>query len=528
MPTPEDYLILAAYAIGFAFALVFCALPLLGILQQQGYSNRTYLRWFYRNRNAHLWRYAIFACSLLLLVTLTSLAFSFAGVRASNLAGALVFLAVCGVFVYAFRKALKVPLRRTRRLIRLAVCFFVVLFGVSFGCGIGFHYAAELIDSDLARILRLIPFATLPLFLPLLLALSNLIMKVYELPRNRNLIWRARKKLEKSNCVKVGITGSFGKTSVKLATAAMLSKKYKVIATPSSYNTPIGIARTINENGLDCDIFLAEMGARYMGDIAELCDLVRPDVGLVTGVCPQHVSTFGSLENIRTEKGVLAKRAGKVVLGESVKDMKKEGALVEGEDFAAEDVVLTPQETRFTLRIGKERFPVVTKILGRHAAQDIALAAALCYALGMSGEEIASAVPDVKPIPHRLERMEGNGVNILDDSYNSNVLGAEDAVEILKLFGGRKYVVTPGLVELGDIERPENEKLGASFVDLDAVILVGETLVLPVRDGYLKAGGDDRKLRIVQDLKAAQKILAAELEEGDSVLFLNDLPDKFM
>ncbi len=528
MLTTEVYLINAAYAIVFACMLVLCSLPMLGILQQEGYSCRAYLRWHYRRANMFLWRHAIFACSLLLLVTLSSICFSFAGPFYANLAGAVAFTATCALFVYAFGKALKVPLRRTRRLVRLAVCHFLLLFAIIFGCGIGFHCAAEAIGHDLARIFRLVPLAFLPLALPLLLVLANLVMKIYENPRNKNLIWRAKRKLAACDCVKVGITGSFAKTSVKRAAEEILSAKFRVIATPSSYNTPIGIARCINENGLDCDIFLAEMGARYEGDIAELCDLVHPAVGIVTGVCAQHLSTFGSLEKIRAEKGILAARAERTVLGESAAAFAKEGSLVEGRDFAAEDIALSTEGTRFTLRLDGKKFPVSTPILGRHAAEDIALAAALSLMLGMTAEEIADAVKNVSPVPHRLQKLTENGVNILDDSYNSNVLGARDAVETLGLFGGRKYVVTPGLVELGDIEREENEKLGASFAGLDEVILVGETLVLPVRNGYLAAGGDAAHVRVVPDLKAAQKLLAEELAEGDSVLFLNDLPDKYL
>ena len=113
----------------------------------------------------------------------------------------------------------------------------------------------------------------------------------------------------------------------------------------------------------------------------------------------------------------------------------------------------------------------------------------------------------------------------MDYSYNSNVEVANDAVYVLRLFGGKRYVVTPGLVELGQIEEEANAALGALFVGLDGVILVGETLVLAVREGYLNAGGEAAKLRVVATLAQAQKILAEELTAGDSVLFLNDLPD---
>ena len=196
-----------------------------------------------------------------------------------------------------------------------------------------------------------------------------------------------------------------------------------------------------------------------------------------------------------------------------------------GRDFDAEDVQLSLDGTRFTLRLPDGRVPVEIPVLGRHAAEDAALAAALCHTLGMTAEEIAAGIRRVAPVPHRLERKDANGLIILDDGYNCNPEGAKNAVEVLRLAKGRKAVVTPGIVELGQLEEKVNMELGASLVGLDLVLLVGETLVLDVRNGYLEAGGDAEKLRIVPTLEAAQTALAEELAAGDCVLFLNDLPD---
>ena len=354
------------------------------------------------------------------------------------------------------------------------------------------------------------------------------IVKIYDVPRNKRFEKRAAKILAESPCIKVGITGSFGKTSVKNMAKAILSEKYKVIATGASFNTPIGIARTVNEIGLDCDIFIAEMGARRVGDIKELCKMVNPQYGIITGICAQHLETFGSLENIIKEKGVLANYAKKVVLGKSAAVIPAEEKLAEGEDFAVEDITLRTDGTGFMLRFKEEKIEVKTELLGRAAAEDIALAAALAYQLGMSAEEIKIGIEKIEPVPHRLEKSEANGVTILDDSYNCNEEGAKCAVEVLKLFEGNKWVVTPGIVELGILETEKNEALGASFVGLEQVVLVGETLVQTVKKGYLAAGGDKEKIRTVPTLKDAQELLAKELATGDTVLFLNDLPDIYV
>ena len=523
------YLLIAFGAIiaALGFTLV-CVRGPFAVFQQEGYCGRAYLKWYFRSANVQRKRFSLLTLALVLLTALFGLCFAFLGATGSEIIQGVAFVGVTVAFFVISSKAAKVPFRATHRAVRLSVCFFLICFAIVFGLCVGLWYAADALGGGIYAILRYLPVTLLPLALPLLICLANLVMSVYEIPRSAQFIRRAKRALDACSCVKVGITGSFGKTSVKHYAEELLGGVYRVIATPGSYNTPIGIAKCVNEKGLDCDVFLAEMGARKCGDIRELCDMVCPKYAVVTGICPQHLETFGSLENIRAEKGVLAERAEISVLGASAADMRREGSLVEDEDFAAENVSLSPEGTSFVLRIGQERVPVKTTLLGRHAAEDVALAAALCHLLGVPLQELAQRIETLKPVPHRLERIEGNGVHILDDSYNSNVEGARDAVEVLKLFGGRKYVVTPGLVELGELEEEANSALGASLVGLDGVILVGETLVLSVRAGYLDAGGNAENLRIVPTLDAAQKFLAEELSEGDCVLFLNDLPDKYL
>ncbi len=517
---------LLAGAIVAACSLFLCALSALGVLQQQNYTGGEFLSWLFRKNNALWKRWQLLALCSFLLVALANACFSFLPAAYANLISALPFVGLCALFYCVSKKhALKVQTKRTPRLIRLGVCFFLLLTGVIFGVGCAFAAIANAIARPFALLVRFVPIALFPLLLPFLLYLANGLMKAYELPRNAKFVRRAAEALAKSDCVKVGITGSCGKTSVKNMAYEMLSTKFKVIATPASYNTPAGIARTVNELGADCDIFLAEMGARRKGDIAELCDIVRPTVGVVTAILPQHLQTFGSLQAIAEEKGVLLSRTQKGVVGVSASSLAGKNTLVEGADFSVEALALTREGTSFTLRLPDGEIAVKTPLLGKHAAQDLALAAALCSLLGMTREEIALAIGQVKPVPHRLQLVEANGLHILDDSYNANVEGAKNAVDTLRLFEGKKFVVTPGIVELGELEEEENAKLGASLVGLDGVILVGETLVLSVRAGYLAAGGEEKKLTVVPTLERATELLKERLSAGDSVLFLNDLPD---
>ena len=509
---------------GYAFFM--CSVRLIAILQQQGYAGRAFLKWYYRSRNIERKKASLLALAIALLTALFDVCFSFLGYRAANLISLLPFVGICVLYcVSESRHALKVPLKSTMRALRLGVAYAVVLFALCIGLGFALTALAGAVDAAWLYLVRYVPFCLVPLLCPLLLPFVNLCMKAYEVPHAGKFIKRAKAALAASPCVKVGITGSFGKTSVKHFAAAILSERYKVIATPASYNTPVGIAKAVNEGGLDCEVFLAEMGARRTGDIAQLCDMVCPSVGVVTGVTCQHLDTFGSMDAIRREKGELARRVQRCVLGRSAADMDAPGALLMGRDFDAEDVRLSLEGTSFTLRLPEGNMPVTVPLLGRHAAEDVALAAALGACMGMTNAQIASGIQKIAPVAHRLERRDANGLIILDDAYNCNPEGAANAVEVLRLADGRKAVVTPGIVELGQLEEEVNGALGALLVGLDLVVLVGETLVLDVRSGYLAAGGDEKKLRIVPDLAAAQKALAEELAAGDCVLFLNDLPD---
>ncbi len=515
------YLAVGAILAATLFCLTAATMP--AVMQQGNYSSRSFLRWYYRRKGYMPGRHALLSLCAFLLCVLFNLCFSFFGYEIANLISLIPFAGACILFFCSGTRALKVPMKRTSRAIRIFVIWWFLLALVVYGAGVGLSYAAESLGGAF-YLFRYTPITFVPLLFPVLYAAANELSKIYDVPHNARFVKYAARALAQSSCKKAGITGSFAKTSVKTMAAAILSQKYRVVATPSSFNTPLGIARTVKEQGLDCDIFLAEMGARRVGDIRKLCDMVQPEYGVITGITSQHFETFGSLENIRKEKGVLAERTQTVILGETAKDCKRD-ALVEGRDFAAEEIELSENGTKFTLRIGEERIAVETALLGRHAAEDVAIASALCRSLGMNMQEIAAGITAIKPVPHRLEKSEANGVTILDDSYNCNEEGAKCAVEVLKLFSGRKFIVTPGIVELGALEYNKNRALGESLVGLDFVILVGETQILSVSKGYYAAGGNEEKLVTVPTLKAAQQILSRELKEGDCVLFLNDLPD---
>lgn len=514
-------------AVIFSALLCMCSYKPLGILQSCGYSGRKLCKWAWKKGNMLLARQILLAMLCILAAAVISFCFSFAGTWAA-IVGNAAYVAMFILYFFVDRKyALRSPAAWTPRFKRLyVVLFFVVAVFVYLAVTL-LNFADYLWGNRIFGILRYCPLAFFPLFIIPFILLANLAAKLYEVPHNGKFVRKAKKKLASSDIKIIGITGSYGKTSTKQILAAILSKKYRVLSTPRSHNTPMGLALSINSNDLgNFDIFIAEMGARHSGDIAELCELCPPDYSVITGICPQHLESFGSIENIVKAKG------------EILKSTKTE-AVISADCFAlfeayscpkscadcVSDIVCGPEGSSFKLKFGDESVQTSTKLLGKHSAENIALAALVAYKLGMTPAEIAEAVGELDYIEHRLQLIKSNGVNILDDGYNSNVKGAAAALEVLKSFDGRKIVVTPGFVELGILEKTENKQLGTELVGFDLVILVGETLIMPVKEGYIENGGDAEKLLIKPTLFAAQDELKNFLRAGDTVLFLNDLPD---
>lgn len=516
-------------AVAFAFALFIVSFRSLGILQSCGYGNKKFIRWLKKKNNLTFNRLSVLALACLLSSAVVALCFSFAGEWAAVIS-LVAFLAFFVLYAYADnRTALRCPVALTPRFKRLSVVVWLVFAVIGYLFVTLLNFADAIWGNALFSTLRYCALAALPLLLIPLVCLAGLISAIYEIPHSKGFIKKAKAKIAASQIKVVGITGSYGKTSAKNILQAMLSRKYRVLSTPRSHNTPLGLSLAINNNDLnDYEIFIAEMGARNIGDIAELCALCPPDYSLITGVCSQHLESFSSLENIVKAKGeIISATANACFIADDCYELFRG---INGDKVRCDcvsDVISDYKGTSFTLTLGGKEFSVRCKLLGAHSAYNIGLCAQAAYALGVPPEEIAAAAESLDFVEHRLQLIENNGVFILDDGYNSNVKGAEAAISVLRSFPDRKIVVTPGLVELGVLEEKENAALGAKLVGLDLVILVGDTLVGAVKSGYLEAGGDAGKLIVVPSLKDAQEMLKEAITVGAAVLFLNDLPDVY-
>ena len=427
----------------------------------------------------------------------------------------------------------KKPMRYTRRAVRaISACALV--------SGAAVTAAIALLNAHVEdEYLRYPVFFVLSAVYPLLFSAVLSVVNVFERLNNLRYERRTRRALTADrDLIRIGITGSYGKTTVKNALAAMLSVRFNVLATPASYNTPMGIAKTVRELSPSHDIFIAEMGARRRGDISRLMRIVRPSHTILTGVNDQHLETFGSRDAILREKlKVLDVRAedGVSVVNDKLAEVprvaenRQGNVLLAGGDESSRvhysDIAVCSDGSAFTLWLYGTPVECTTRLLGVHNIEDITLAAAMAFRLGLAPEEIAEAIAGLPPVPHRLQLIEGNGIRIIDDTYNTNPDGARRALEVLGLFAGRKVVLTPGMVELGAKEDAANRELGREIACVaDVALLVGGKRARTIADG-LKEGGFAGETRSYRSLAEAQKDFGGVLHAGDVLLLLNDLPD---
>ncbi|MDE6551227.1 MAG: UDP-N-acetylmuramoyl-tripeptide--D-alanyl-D-alanine ligase [Clostridia bacterium] len=432
-----------------------------------------------------------------------------------------------------YSKKVKKQLALTSRCIRLIAAFFILNCGACLAiCALG-----DLIFSVISWRYIFIPMSAL-LTLPLLW-LSLAITSPIEYAVRRKYILQCKRELAKrQGLVKIGITGSMGKTSVKFILNTILSRSYKSYCTPSSYNTPMGVCRAVSEMPEDTQIFVCEMGARRKGDIAELCDIVRPTCGIITGITQQHLQTFKNLDNIKSTKYELI--ASLPVHGIAIfngmggaEELYERCALeykylVDGKKGVyAEDIITDGSGTQFTLHLDDKSYRCKCALIGNHNIINICIAACLCLAIGMEDKDIVAGIGDIQPIEHRLEVINNRGITIIDDSFNSNPEGAAYALDTLAQFSGRKIVAAQGLVELGSAEYEANYNLGKKMADIvDIAILIGPKR-FAIKDGMIAHAFDESSIYMTDTLADAQKLFSEILTSGDTLLIENDLPDNY-
>lgn len=343
-------------------------------------------------------------------------------------------------------------------------------------------------------------------------AVANWLLTPWEAAIKRRYLHRAQRTLRRQqNLIVIGITGSYGKTSVKNILASILATQYRVVSSPASFNTPQGFARTVNEHlRPDTQVLIMEMGARHPGDIREMCDLCHPHHGIITSIGACHLATFGDVATVARTKAELFAA------------LPADGlAVTDGDNPWCQKLV----HPRLTLvHGGAEQW--TTPLLGAHNQTNLALAAAVARELGITDEQIKSVVANLAPTDHRLQKIVApNGIIILDDSYNANPVSAASALKVLGSYGTRKVVQTPGFVEQGTNTAAAHAELCAQIKNVaDAVIVVG-TLN---RDAFTQGlTGWGKPVFYAATRDAAKAFYPSLLSAGDVLLLLNDLPEQY-
>ena len=509
----------------------------LHMMQQNTYRNDRYLSWWKSKGKKHYNDLlALLAVVPLLLI----------GGTVAEIVGILLWALIYIVFLRSRDKTpAKKPLVFTERAIRLYVAMLVIYFIPAIA--LLFLAVANVGASHFVRGICQLILVLLPFISPIFMLGANTFMQPFEEHKKSEFFQEAQEILEEqTDLIKIGITGSFGKTSMKHALNRMLEEKYYTLMPPGSYNTPMGITRVVREQLKPIhQVFVAEMGAKQPGDIEELCELVVPKYGMITALGECHLESFGSFENIINTKfelmdalpedGIAVLNFDDPAIRANAHRVKcpviSYGVNGEDLDFWAEDIRYLDRGMEFTLRSKDGAAEELrTRLLGVHNVLNIVGAAAMARQLGVSYKQIRRAVSALVPVEHRLElKTTANGLHIIDDAFNSNPVGAAAAMEVLsKIEGGKKFLITPGMVELGEKEYEENKKFGAeAAAACDYIALVGEKQTQPIKEGILEAGFPEDHLFVAANLNDANTYVYGKTEKGDYILYENDLPDTY-
>lgn len=501
----------------------------LQMLQQNSYRNERYKKWLSINNEY------VATPRMLCMVMGVLLVSSFSVFCWFDIVKLIMVIVLCAMSFRLIKAKYKHSLVFTKRVWRLYITEILLLFAVS-----GLFSMGE--PKGIA--FAMVAFSA---FSYVITIIVNWLLKPVESVINNSYYNDAKRILSQMPDMKIiGITGSYGKTSTKHYLNRILSEHYSVLMTPGSYNTPMGVIRTVREMLQPYnEVFIVEMGAKNVGDIKEICNLVKPQMGIITAVGPQHLETFKSIENVQKTKFELIDALpseGFAVMNndfEFVANREVKNVLVKRyavnasvcADYHAEDVKYSASGTTFSIVGEGIRMQLETKLVGECNISNLMGAVIVAIKLGVPEQKIKYAVSRIAQVEHRLNmKRTPSGVVIIDDAFNSNPDGSRMALDVLgSVTGGKRIVITPGMIELGDKQDYYNAKFGEHITETcDVAIIVGkynrEAIVNGIKSKDWEEG---EKLYIVDTFQEAQSVLASIARAGDTVLYENDLPDTF-
>ena len=514
--------ILLYLAIFGSFAFVYCK-HVLHMFQQNRYELYRYSKWLFNRNNIRPYISLIYIVLVLLAGTLFR--------KYATLLCLMITVVFTIFLLYAeskknYVKDLVVTNRVKRQIVVMTILLMLFI-----------YWLIHLFDVDVVGVLcTILPYFLIYLMALITLPVENMIKKYYE-NKARNIIDNM------DNLIKVGITGSYGKTSTKNIINDIINLNYFTLITPASYNTPMGITRTIREQLKPIhEVFICEMGADKVGDISYLMNFVKPKYGIVTSIGPQHLNTFHSIENIINEKmqeiemlpldGVgFINLDNDLIRSYEIRNncrIVSVGIDNKDADLVAEKIRYTKDGSSFMLKYGNKNYKFKTLLLGKHNITNILIGVALALELGIDIKEIVKNVANIRQVEHRLEVKKINNITFIDDAFNSNPVGSRMALDVLQMMPGKRVIVTPGMIDLGSNQNQINKEFGKYMLDkADFVILVGQLQTQSIYDGLKEAGFDLDKVLVVKNVKDAFDYIYKHFSIRDTVLLENDLPDAF-
>ncbi len=523
------------------------------IMQLNSYNIDQQIIWYKKNIENFIINFLLFAVSIFTVINITHMSLTF-----------YILLCIANIFLLIIITGQNIPKKQkkklvwTKRIIRMFIANIIflifvlcILVNVFNEFGFGFFIIIGELVVGFTNVINFLVFL-------IMTPIENLLKLKY--------INSAKKVLNKNTDLSViGITGSYGKTTTKHFLYEVLSKKYMTCKTEGSFNTPMGICMTINNNlkNID-DLFITEMGARRKGDIKEICDIVKPDSCIITSIGAQHLDTFKNIENVVntkfelvdsvlkkiSENKNLEKKNNNIILlntdneyilnkyNEYTAGEKKyiwTYGLKETNDFYVKNIRYENLEVKFDFVAKKQNvsFEIETKVIGEHNIINIIAVVSFSLLMEIEVSDIQMAIKNLKQVEHRLELKKiDDKTFLIDDAYNSNPIGARNAVKLLLNFNDyKKIIITPGMVELGDKQYDENFDLGVSIAKYcDSAIIVGKTNKDALSDGIRSVSNDYEskiELKYFDDFKIAYEDAMKSTFDKKIILIENDLPDNY-
>lgn len=501
------------------------------MMQQNSYRNERYTRWLKTSGDTTSWQRLSALCVLLISMSPFASSIVSFGIIAAFTLGSLIYLAT-----RKYKKPL-VWTPRARRIYTVGIIISALL-------TLAITLCSQ--SSDIYSVLYVICLTFLGLYCGSHIIIMVSVWLLSPIERHINNGYRndaARILSSMPGLTVIGITGSYGKTSTKHYLNRILSEQFEVLMTPGSYNTTLGVIRAIRELMKPyTEIFICEMGAKNIGDIKDICDLVHPSIGIVTAVGPQHLESFKTIENVCRTKFELIDSLpdeGFAVINNDFDPIAEKKVELEGlcrysvrnenADFRASQIAYSPTGTSFTITGKDTSLDLHTKLVGECNVSNLIAAVIVAMHLGMPFEKIRRAVEAIEPVEHRLSiKRTAGGITILDDAFNSNPAGSSMALDVLRaMTGGKRIIITPGMIELGEKQHELNREFGKKIsVSADIAIVVGQYNREAILAG-IAAGEGSPEVHEAATFADAQRLLQTFVANGDTILYENDLPDTF-